>query len=90
VSEEMTMYEELTYIGMLIDRLKKLAIEMQSGEQDSGYVSKSIAALFTEIGKHGQDDDGVNFHYYVDLEHPENPKSKLVFEFNAFISDEEQ
>lgn len=89
MSEETTMYEKLTYIGMLIDRLKKLAIEMQSGEQDIGYVSKSIADLFTEIGKQEQDDDGVNFHYYVDLEHPENPRSKLVFEFNAFVSEEQ-
>lgn len=89
MSEETTMYEELAYWALMIKRLKKLAIEMQSNEQDAGYISDSIVGLFLDIAKLEPDENGINDRYFVDLEHPGNRGRKLVFEFYAYITDEQ-
>lgn len=79
---EASMYEELSLWRDYIALMLSLAIEMESGEQIPENVSATIAHMFNSV------DDGGEY-YSIDFQHPSNPKRKLVFEFNAFVSEGE-
>ena len=79
MSEETTMYEELSLWRDRIDLMMQLAIEMESHEQVS--LDDTIAHLFNST-----DDDE---RYCIDFEYPGDSERKLVFEFRAYEKSEE-
>jgi hypothetical protein len=88
MSEESTMYEELGYWSLMIARMRKMAIEMESGEQDEDYVTTAIRNLFIDIERNEPDERGIRDSYHVDFEDPDNRNRKLVFKFYCYIDDE--
>jgi len=88
LSEEIQMYDELGYWKMLIDRIRLLAIEMQSNEQDWQYVTDGIYKLFADIESLDPASSDYRDFYILDFEHPNNPDYKLVFEFKVALKGE--
>lgn len=83
MSEEQTMYEELTYWEMLINRLRTMAVEMLSHEQDGGFVTEQITKLFEDFEELEPLASDYRDLYKIHFHHPTIPRYRLVIEFNA-------
>jgi len=79
MNESAEMYEDLNKWLLLLDRLQLLAIEMESQEQDRGYLNDQIAQLMDEP----EDDYSLTFH-----DHRSPKKVKLSISWSIVDFDE--
>lgn len=87
MSEETQMEENLTGWISLLRRMRKLALEMQSPEQDGDYVTNEIRKLYAETLALEPDEDGLCDSYRLTFADPNSGKSYLELYIALSVKD---
>lgn len=79
-----TMFDEINYWLLKLEKLREFAIEMDSHEQDSAFLDKHIHRLIDEFAAEIPDDDGYRARYTVTLD-DDRSQASLVISLSAHL-----